>query len=137
MGSQMAGQPDQSGESPLDSQRDRGPQDREQTPEAPPEEAGGKPEEKPGEKPEGKPGGEEPEKPDASEEPGENREGSPQEEEAGDPVPSADDAERWGMLPQRTQEIFRNQGRDDLPVQYREWIDAYYRELNRTRASDR
>jgi hypothetical protein len=28
-------------------------------------------------------------------------------------------------------ETFRNQGRNDLPVQYRDWIDSYYRRLNR------
>ena len=29
--------------------------------------------------------------------------------------------------------MFRNKGSDDLPVQYRDWIDAYYRRLNRVK----
>ena len=40
-------------------------------------------------------------------------------------------AGRWGELPARVRATFRNQGKDDLPVRYREWIDAYYRRLNR------
>ena len=40
---------------------------------------------------------------------------------------------RAGELPARVQETFRNQGRDDLPLQYRDWIDSYYRRLNRAR----
>ena len=43
-----------------------------------------------------------------------------------------DDAETWGMLPDKVQSIFRNEGTEDLPVQYRDWIDAYYRRLNET-----
>jgi hypothetical protein len=31
------------------------------------------------------------------------------------------------------QEVFQNQITDELPLQYRDWIDSYYRRLNRTR----
>lgn len=44
---------------------------------------------------------------------------------------SADPAERWGDLPEKARDVFRSQGGVDLPVRYREWIDAYYRRLNR------
>lgn len=131
----MAGQPSQSGDSPLDQPRDQGPRDREATPEAPPEKKPG--EEGEQEKPSGKPEGEDPNSPRDANPPGDNQEGDEREEETGDEIPASDDNDKWGMLPMRTQEIFRNQGRDDLPVQYREWIDAYYRELNRNRAGGR
>ena len=41
----------------------------------------------------------------------------------------------WGNLPIHLQDIFRAEGGGDLPAQYRDWIDAYYRRLN-DRASD-
>ena len=62
---------------------------------------------------------------------GRNRRGRLQEREQGDPADPTDDGDRWGDLPPRVEEIFRNQGRDDMPVQYRDWIDAYYRRLNK------
>ena len=42
-------------------------------------------------------------------------------------------ADAWGALPPKVQEIFRNEGTEDVPVQYRDWIDAYYRRLSATR----
>ena len=36
----------------------------------------------------------------------------------------------WGNLPIHLQDIFRAEGGGDLPAQYRDWIDAYYRRLN-------
>jgi len=30
-------------------------------------------------------------------------------------------------------DVFRTQGGGDLPARYRDWIDAYYQRLNRTR----
>ena len=59
--------------------------------------------------------------------------GDPDNHAGGPANPRADDAERWGELPQRLREVFRNQGGDELPVQYRDWIDAYYRRLNTRR----
>ena len=46
-------------------------------------------------------------------------------------VPDLQD--RWGDLPIQVREVFRNQGGSDLPPQYRDWIDAYYRRLNGAR----
>ena len=47
------------------------------------------------------------------------------------PPPPVEDDERWGELPIYTRELFRAGGSRDLPPQYRDWIDAYYRRLNR------
>jgi hypothetical protein len=49
-------------------------------------------------------------------------------------VPVADTAaDRWGDLPVNARDVFRAQGGSDLPVRYREWIDAYFKRLNSTR----
>ena len=113
------GQPQ--GPSPLDEERDRGPQEREKTPEAPEHPS----DEQEGQKPEDSP------RPDRG--PGENRPGDPRTDETGPPATPGDDAREWGFLPERVQERFRNQGGDDLPPRYRDWIDAYYRRLNQRR----
>lgn len=42
----------------------------------------------------------------------------------------ADGSQRWGELPERVRETFRNQGGDEAPLYYRDWIDSYYRHLN-------
>ena len=47
----------------------------------------------------------------------------------GEPVLNASDSDEWGILPPKIQEVFRNEGSGDVPVQYRDWIDAYYRRL--------
>ena len=39
-------------------------------------------------------------------------------------------ADRWGDLPVNARDVFRAQGGTDLPVRYREWIDAYFKRLN-------
>lgn len=41
--------------------------------------------------------------------------------------------DRWGDLPIHAREVFRNNGRSDLPPEYHDWIDAYYRRLNQLR----
>lgn len=41
-----------------------------------------------------------------------------------------DDQDRWGDLPVHARDIFRVEGGSDMPVQYRDWIDSYYRRLN-------
>ncbi|HTF90613.1 MAG TPA: hypothetical protein VK843_19500 [Planctomycetota bacterium] len=46
-------------------------------------------------------------------------------------VSVANPAERWGELPIQVREVFRNEGGADMPPQYRDWIDAYYRKLLR------
>jgi hypothetical protein len=96
---------------------------------------GEKPEGK-GEKPEppsGDPNGERPENPFASDDPGRNNPGrGPESKRPGDPSRAEGD-ERWGDLPPRAREVFRTKGGADMPSQYRDWIEAYYRRLNRTR----
>jgi hypothetical protein len=47
------------------------------------------------------------------------------------PPPVSQDADRWGELPIYARDLFRAEGGHDLPPQYRDWIDAYYRRLNR------
>jgi hypothetical protein len=130
MRSAMAGQSGQPKESPLDQERQRGPGERENTPEAP-QPDGQEP--KPGDQQQPQPQGEKPEDGGQNPPPGENRPSDPRSDEAGPAVPSGADAERWGSLPERVQEVFQNQITDDLPLQYRDWIDSYYRRLNRTR----
>ena len=39
-------------------------------------------------------------------------------------------SERWGDLPTQTRDIFTTEGGPDMPAQYRDWIDSYYRRLN-------
>lgn len=39
--------------------------------------------------------------------------------------------EAWGNLPIHLRDIFRAEGGVDVPAQYRDWIDSYYRRLNR------
>jgi len=120
-----------SGESPLDQPRDTGPTPRERTPEAPPS---GEDQEQQGQKPDPQEtGGDDPHDNGPNPPEGENRDGRPRQDPAGPAVPRVDDADAWGYLPQRVQETFRNQGREDMPVQYRDWIDSYYRRLNKSR----
>lgn len=119
------------GKSPLDQERQRGPTQGEKTPEAPEPDPEGKKEEQDGKKP--KPMGEKPD--DRGENPptGENKPSSPRVDESGNPIQPGDDADRWGSLPERVQMVFQNQITDDLPLQYRDWIDSYYRRLNQSR----
>ncbi|MFO1009221.1 MAG: hypothetical protein U1F29_04080 [Planctomycetota bacterium] len=39
--------------------------------------------------------------------------------------------DRWGDLPEHARDVFRMQGGGDLPPRYRDWIDAYYKRLNK------
>ncbi|MFT7665568.1 MAG: hypothetical protein ACI87A_003808 [Planctomycetota bacterium] len=39
----------------------------------------------------------------------------------------------WGDLPRHAQRVFRAEGDGEIPAQYRDWIDAYYRKLNSDR----
>lgn len=48
-------------------------------------------------------------------------------------VKSANAADRWGELPVYARDVFRAQGGGDFPAAYREFIDAYYRRLNKPR----
>jgi len=110
-----------SGKSPLDEARDRGPKPGESTPEKPQED---------GQEPQGGTP-KQPDSPAGSDDPGTTKPGDPFDPQRGPQVPPGQDADEWGMLPPKVQEIFRNDGTADLPVQYRDWIDSYYRRLNR------
>jgi hypothetical protein len=37
--------------------------------------------------------------------------------------------DRWGDLPIQVREVFRTEGGADLPPQYPDWIDGYYKKL--------
>lgn len=106
-------------DSPLDQPRDSSPREGEETPERPSPEEADK--------------AERPESPAESHDRGESAPGDPFEPQRGEPVPHPSDADEWGLLPPKIQEIFRNEGSSDLPVQYRDWIDAYYRRLSRSK----
>lgn len=125
----MAGQP-QGSPGELDQPRDRTPQKPEQTPDGPKE-----PEDQADEKSESdkQPGDGKPESPEQNPPTGENTPDADPEDKQGVPVAASMDKDRWGELPTRVRETFRNQGQNELPVQYREWIDAYYRRLSRQR----
>jgi len=115
------------GESPLDEKRDRSPGDREQTPEAPRKKPADGEEKDEQQEPRGTKPGDGPEKDPTS---GRNQRGDTPEHPAGDAVPHGSEADGWGFLPERVREVFRSQGRGDMPVRYRDWIDTYYRRLN-------
>lgn len=120
------------GKSPLDQERQRGPTQGEKTPEAPKPDPKKEGEEgKDGQKP--KPVGEKPDDRGQNPPTGENKPSSPRVDESGNPIQPGDDADRWGALPERVQAVFQNQITDDLPLQYRDWIDSYYRRLNQSR----
>jgi len=120
-----------SSESPLNSERDRGPKKRERTPEAPGEKPSGAQLKEKDESFKPEPNSEKPTGSDKSNDKGQNKKGDPHNGAKGETTPHTDDGDRWGELPQRVQETFRTQGRTELPAQYRDWIDAYYRRLNR------
>jgi hypothetical protein len=132
-----AGSPGQSdaaqqGESPLDQRRDRGPTEREATPESPDSPTGVGPEAQGKDDTPSQSG--DPRNPGAKDDPGRNRtDGSEPTHSTQAPGSLGSDSERWGDLPVRLQDVFRNQGSQDLPLQYRDWIDAYYRRLNEVR----
>ena len=114
-----------SGKSPLDPPKDQpGEQgEKEKTPE--------KPGEKPGEQAAHKQDGE-PKSPEGSDAPPQNRETDqpPPEGETAGRIDAIDSTERWGDLPIHVRDLFRTEGGGDMPPQYRDWIDAYYRRLN-------
>jgi len=106
-------------DSPLDRQRSSLPRDDEETPEQPSEADAPEKNERDGR----------PESPAASHDDGETRPGADFNPKTGEPVLNASDSDEWGILPPKIQEVFRNEGSGDVPVQYRDWIDAYYRRL--------
>lgn len=115
---------------------------REQTPEAPGEEPGGEDPQQ-GQQPNGEEPGSEQEQPnpqgeqptDGQESPSTdptNRLGSePPTDPTGAGSPHDPAGDRWGDLPVHVQDVFRGEDSEQMPARYREWIDAYYRRLNR------
>lgn len=120
--------PGQSGQSPLDQEKKSSPKQQENTPDKPENGQDKKPE---GQKPE--PQGQKPEDGQQNPPARENRNQPDRAQDTADAVPHGDDAERWGVLPERVPHVFQNQLTDDLPLQYRDWIDGYYRRLNKVR----
>ncbi|HTF91291.1 MAG TPA: hypothetical protein VK843_22960 [Planctomycetota bacterium] len=123
-GSPSDGPPKQGkgGSSPLDKQG-KTPSGREATPKQP----GSKPEkpDKPGDADVPK----DSKQPDDPNRQDSNREGQKPPAAKTAPGSAANGADRWGDLPVRAREIFRVEGASDLPPQYRDWIDGYYRKL--------
>ena len=119
-----------SGDSPLDGQSQGQRGSKEQTPKGPSSEPGGE-HPTPGEEPPKEPGSEgQPDSPRESLEAPENNAGQdPQAGEIGSRS-GPQGNERWGDLPTHVRDLFRTEGGGDLPPQYRDWIDAYYRRLN-------
>lgn len=106
------------------------PEDSQQGQEKKPEEGGEKKPDQQGEKPEG----EQPQDPNQPNESDQEAQNKPQEGDQQHPLGAgsqADATERWGELPERVRETFRNQGGEDAPLYYRDWIDSYYRHLSR------
>jgi translation initiation factor IF-2 len=147
--SPSSGQPQSGqGENPMDRQGEQS-TGREATPSAPepggekPQPGGDEPrpgaQKKPGdEKPGGsqpKPGQdgrEQPDGPQGSKSDPDQKPGSdPAAGAVGPPSASSDARDRWGDLPFHAREVFRNEGGRDMPPLYREWIDAYYKRLNK------
>jgi hypothetical protein len=134
-----SGEPKSSGgSSPLDQKGEQSTQ-REETPAGPqPSESNGekqggkKPKPEPnGSKP--KPGGDDPKDPRKT--PDANPENTPGKAPPAQPTDrtqrSAEDRDHWGDLPIHARDVFRTEGGGDMPVQYRDWIDAYYKRLNK------
>ena len=113
------------GSSPLDRPSSR--REKSQSPEDPKEQGEG-------EKPEQQ--GDDPNNPNESQEDGRNEKGSKAPSNPlGSPTRPVDERDHWGDLPVHVRDIFRAEGGPGLPVQYRDWIDSYYRRLNE-RSSD-
>lgn len=119
--------------SPLDKQGEQR-TERESTPSAP--EPGDK---QNGEKPQAQSKGSKPDQKDEPRDPRASKDPDPHNVPSGKnpgqpteaPARAASDKDRWGDLPVHARDVFRTEGGGDMPLQYRDWIDAYYRRLNR------
>jgi hypothetical protein len=142
-GSQQQPGPGQSGKDPLDGQEGNTTQ-RESTPSKPeqqgqkPEDGqdgqgGQKPKDQKGQQPGEKPGDQgDPKDPMANRRDPKNRTSGPPQQGGKDAAANPSDTrDRWGDLPVHARDVFRNEGGRDMPVQYRDWIDEYYKRLNK------
>jgi len=55
---------------------------------------------------------------------------APPPSETGGPS-GASGAEEWGDLPVHLRKVFRNGVSEDVPPRYRDWVDSYYKRLNK------
>lgn len=130
-GSSSSGQP-QSGQAQQQSEsgqrRDsaEGPREQGQQRQEDGEQQGQQPGEQPQQQGEGDPKGDQPDRPGGKKDTGD----AAAEGETGEGTRSGRDAEIWGNLPIHLRDIYRAEGRQDMPAQYRDWIDSYYRRLN-------
>jgi len=130
----------QQGQSPQQGSQE--PQAQERTPEAPGQQPQpgqqGQPQPQPG-KEQGKganqpqPSESRPEGDRASKDPARNASGNAPPASTKGQSDGARSNEQWGDLPPTVRDLFRTEGGSDLPPQYRDWIDAYYRRLNQER----
>jgi hypothetical protein len=105
------------------------PQESERTPEAPkPSGQQGDPESK-----EQPAGGGDPKSPRESKDDPRNEKGGPPPALETSRAQQDRSNEQWGDLPEKYRDLFRTEGGSELPAEYRDWIDAYYRRLNRDR----
>lgn len=114
-----SGSPQQSeGPNPLD-QQGQAKTDKTKSPEGP------DPKQKDGQQ------GEEPKSPKDSKDKGEQKQGDKMPEQDTEQPRALDPNYRnWGELPIHYRDIFRAEGGQDMPAEYRDWIDSYYRRLN-------
>jgi hypothetical protein len=61
--------------------------------------------------------------------------GAPAKPETGDARAATPATDKWGDLPVHVRDVFRAQGGGDMPAQYRDWIDAYYRRMAKRNGS--
>ncbi len=116
------------GNSPLDKeQQGQSQQQREQTPEKPEgsEQDSQKDPSSNQEQSDPKANGEEPQ-----DDP-ENRQAAPPTPRATEPGAAPFGQDQWGDLPAHVREVFRTEGQADMPPQYRDWIESYYKRLSK------
>lgn len=129
-------------------QQQQQPEGQQQPDQNPGEQSQGEPDKPEGQEPNGEqenqPGGEQDQPQDQQDQQGKDpqgnqeNEGTPQNQQSGSQGQhstgagsQAERTDRWGELPERVRETFRNQGGDNAPLYYRDWIDSYYRHLNK------
>lgn len=127
---QQGGQENQQ-QSSRDQRDQTGRSSRERTPEGPNEAGAQNQQQSSGSEPQGQAGAR-PEDGGESDADGENQRGEAQDDASRTANDDPRAFGRWGELPPRTQEIFTNTASDDMPPQYRDWIDAYYRRVSRS-----
>jgi hypothetical protein len=123
------GQSSSDGQSPLDNRGREGQREQEQSSQEQREDLEGGQQPEPGN--ENAPGQGQPEDGAPNELPAEQRQGERGADSERGQGSDATGAGQWGELPPRMQEIFSNQVGDDLPLEYRDWIESYWRRLQR------